>query len=330
MEFTVEQEQKFALLAFSGLTIAIHEGTPNPADLGFRCWSLGKLPFTLDPWWRDQLGKVVADQLDRCNFVLLTKQQATSGDAFGEESRILRNRMLFLMQGLAVSAGVPRFDLGRLIYGAVFEPNRPKIAFARFPQFYRTAGANKPSADLATLQSAARFSHHLEEAADVMRRDSLSHYRLASGIEALRDGFSSPQSHVRLHQFVRAIEACLPAEQVRGKEQFADYASTFLSQPEALDTRLMLLQMYDLRSAAEHHRRFDQRALPDVADPDFVAMRRTRQAEAFARELYRRFLATEADHLHIFQNDGTLEEFWKDKAQVRSVWGDPFELNGIS
>jgi hypothetical protein len=210
-------------------------------------------------------------------------------ETFGEESQALIKRVQFLFQGLAVSAGVPTFDLGRLIYGTVVDANRPKIAVAQFDRFYQTDKMSGPVADLASLQSAACFSHHMEELTKVCRRDSLSHYRLASGIDALRAAFNSSRPHVRLHQFVRAIEACLPAERVWGAQDFVDYAATLLTQPD----EQMLFQMYNLRSAAEHHRRFDRRALPDVSNPDVVAMRRTRQAEVFARELYRRFLGTE-------------------------------------
>jgi hypothetical protein len=334
MGFKIEQGEKFALLAFSGLTIGIDDQTPNPADLGFSCWASGKLPFSFDAWWREQLGKIVSEQLEnRCNFVLATKRRATSSETFGEESQALNRQVQFLFQGLAVSAGVPTFELGRLIYGTTVEPNhpnRPKIAVGQFERFHQTKGMSGPVADLAALRSAACFSHHLEELFEIFGRDSMSHHRLSSGIDALRTGFSARLAHTRLHQFVRAIEACLPAEQVWGASDFADYAATFLSRPEEQDTRLMLLQMYKLRNVAEHHRRFDRRALADVADPEIVAIRRTRQAEVFAREIYRRFLGTEVNHLPVFQSDDTLEEFWSDKDRVRNTWGSPLDLSSIS
>ncbi len=83
MGFKIEQGEKFALLAFSGLTIGFDDQTPNPADLGFSCWASGKLPFSLDAWWREQLGKIVSEQLEnRCNFVLATKRRARSRSRF--------------------------------------------------------------------------------------------------------------------------------------------------------------------------------------------------------------------------------------------------------
>jgi hypothetical protein len=229
----------------------------------------------------------------------------------------------------AVSAGVPTFELGRMIYGTTVEPNhpnRPKIAVAQFDRFHQTKDLSGPTANLAALRAAACFSHHLEELFEIFERDSMSHHRLSSGIDALRTGFSARLAHTRLHQFVRAIEACLPAERVWGASDFADYAATFLSRPE----QEALLQMYQLRNDAEHHRRFDLRSLRDVADPEAVAMRRTRQAEVFARELYRRFLGTEVNHLPVFQSDDTLEEFWSDKDRVRKTWGSPLDLSSIS
>ena len=335
-EFNIEQGEKFALLAFAGLTIRVDDQTPKPAGLGFNCWAFGKLPFSLDAWWREQLGKVVSEQLEnRCNFVLATKQRATSSETFGEESQALVRRVQFLFQGLAVSAGVPNFELSRLIYGTAdkpHSPSHPKIAVAQFNKFYETQDASRPFADFAALRSAAFFAHHLESLTEIAQRASLSHYRISSGIDALRSAFCSSLNHIRLHQFVRAIEACLPADnhKARGANGFAEYASTFLSHPDEPDTWLMLCQMYQLRNAAEHHRRFDQqRALRNTLEPVALALRRMRQADVFARELYRRFVGGESDYLGLFRDDVALEEFWSDRDRVRAAWGDPLNLSSI-
>ena len=238
--FNIEQGEKFALLAFAGLTIRVDDQTPNPADLGFNCWASGELPFSLDAWWREQLGKVVSEKLEnQCNFVLATKRRATSSETFGEESEALRRQVQFLFQGLAVSAGVPSCEFSRLIVGTTivpYEPNRPKIAVAQSERFHRTGGMNGPSADLAALRSAACFSNHLEELFEIFGRDSFSHHRLSSGIDALRTGFSARLAHTRLHQFIRAIEACLPAEGAWRANGFADYAATFLAGDERGNT----------------------------------------------------------------------------------------------
>jgi hypothetical protein len=258
---------------------------------------------------------------------LLAKQRGESNDTFGEESRILRQRVLFLTYGVAVTAGVPSFTLARLIFGGVIQDDKPKLAIAQFARFYETSGANKPAADLSALQWASLFSRRLEQIQLARHHDPYIYQRLESGTAALTTGFQSSKPAERLHQFVRAIEAFLPPS-VRGGIHFADYASTFLSNGEEQDNRQMLIQMYGLRSAAEHHRRFDKRALPDVRDPEVTAMRRTRQAELFARELYRRFLATEIEP-SMFQDEERLERFWKDRAEVRARWRLPLNLSEV-
>ena len=83
--------------------------------------------------------------------------------------------------------------------------------------------------------------------------------------------------------------------------------------------------MYDLRSAAEHHRLFNKRALPQAFEPDRIAMLRLRQAELLTRELFRRFVAIN-NRLPLFLTEESLEEFWKDRQSVRESWGPPVDL----
>jgi len=61
MSFQIEQGEKFAFIAFSGIEIGIDDRTPNPAELGFNCWAFARMPFPFDAWWREQLGKVVTE-----------------------------------------------------------------------------------------------------------------------------------------------------------------------------------------------------------------------------------------------------------------------------
>src|SRR5260370_16939793 len=96
MGLTIEQGEKFACVVFSGLNLALHE-VPDPAEIGFGCWSSSNLPFKLDTWWRRQLGDIVSDQLERlCTFVLLAKQPGAPDDPFVKKSRLLTTPLPFL------------------------------------------------------------------------------------------------------------------------------------------------------------------------------------------------------------------------------------------
>ena len=108
MGFKIEQGEKFALLAFSGLTVGIDDQTPNPADLGFSFGLPANCPFLLMHEWREQLGKTVSSS---------SETDATScWQAASQIQRDIRRRKpsseragSVLFQGLAVSAGVPTF-----------------------------------------------------------------------------------------------------------------------------------------------------------------------------------------------------------------------------
>ncbi len=129
MGVAIEQNEKFACVAFSGFNIIL-EQVPDPAELGLGCWTSSRVPFELDPWWRQQLGNVVCEHLEqRCNFVLLAKQQTSSDDPFSEESQILRNRVMFLMWGIAVAAGVSTFTFAR-VFGTATPMNRVEKNFS--------------------------------------------------------------------------------------------------------------------------------------------------------------------------------------------------------
>jgi hypothetical protein len=135
----------------------------------------------------------------------------------------------------------------------------------------------------------------------------------------------------RLHQFVRAIESFFPADKTKGSGQFQGWLSPLLvPHPDNSDT---LLQLYDLRSAAEHHRIFSNRKaftnLPASANPNDVALRRTRQAEVLAREFYRRFLGQTSSNLPFFKDEASQDTFWSNLPAALTVWGAPFDLQAV-
>jgi hypothetical protein len=56
------------------------------------------------------------------------------------------------------------------------------------------------------------------------------------------------------------------------------------------------------------------------ADPEAVAMRRTRQAEVFARELFGRFFAENEECLPYFLDDNALTRLWSGTAELKRIW----------
>lgn len=143
----------------------------------------------------------------------------------------------------------------------------------------------------------------------------------------MRLGVHSPDTEVRLHQFVRAIESFLPPS-AWGQDEFARRASILLRNPDDPATGELLKEIYRLRNKAEHLEHFEEARLSGSI-PEETATRRLRQAEALCRELYKRFFVDAPDFLTLYRDTGTIENLWSDHAIVRTKWGAPFDLQAI-
>jgi hypothetical protein len=285
------------------------------------------LPFKLDGWWKRQLGEFVSEEVRLSDFVLTAKAQSAQPENLDTENEILSVRLHFLLWGIAITVGVPLIEVGRFFSGGRTAEQVDLRNSASLESFYRTPGALEPTATIADLQKAVRFAERLEKIHQARKSDERVYYRLASGLGAFVVALKAHQVAARHHQFVRAIESFLPPS-VFGQKEFSQYAGKLLS--PCSQTKTVLQQMYELRSAAEHHRPFDTRTLSGVTDPDAVAMQRTRQADAFARELFRRFFAENEDCLQHFKDDSALNSLWSNTAELKRIWGNPFDVHAIA
>lgn len=176
-----------------------------------------------------------------------------------------------------------------------------------------------------------RLEHMIEERHQEVARSknpfTSLYLRSISAIAAFQAGAQQGEPAYRLHQFVRAVEAFMPAS-VRGAADFVKRGSALLRQDSG--DADVLKQMYDLRSATEHHRPFDQRALSGVSNPNDIAMQRGRQGEALAREVLRRFIAGPRDFLPHLRDETSLQNLWVNPPRVSQAWGTSFDINTIA
>jgi hypothetical protein len=312
-------DEKFACVAFSGFDLAFAD-VPALTRLGRGRWASDTLPFSLDDWWRDQLGKIVVERLEKySNFVLTLKASGPDEDA-----RFLLNRVEWLLWGIAISAGIPTFELARAIFGRVGQ-GVSRIHFGSVPSLFRSHGLERPRAEPDNLVQGARFADRIEEMYRRKREHPRLYWRALSGFTAFRLAAQTPQGESRLHQFVRAIESFLPPS-VFGEKKFVEYGKTFL--PEGDELAEILGEMYRLRNKTEHHEHFEDARLSGSI-PEETANRRTRQAEALCRELFRRLFTESAGFLDWYGDTSAIEQFWGDPAFVRDIWGTPFQLQSV-
>jgi hypothetical protein len=327
-QFEVQPSEKFACMVLSGLLLRFQRRSHEPHYLGRGCWASANLPFKLDDWCIRQLGEFIVGQLRMASDPVLTAKLSTlRPDLLDAENQLLCGRLRFLFWGMAAVVGVPSFASGWLLSGARTASGCELRDVRCMPPFYSTEGTAQPDATVDDLRRTVRLAGRLEKMRQERKADDGRYYRLASGLGAFDAALQAHQAAARHHQFVRTIESFLPPS-VFGQKEFSQYAGRLLSANPRTDG--VLRQMYELRSAAEHHRRFDTRALSGVANAEAVAMQRTRQAEAFARELFRRFFAENEDCLRHFKDDDALNSLWSNTGELKRIWGRPFDIHAIT
>jgi hypothetical protein len=163
-------------------------------------WTSDELPFSLDDWWRDQLGRIVVDRLEKySNFVLTSKALVP-----GEDERLLLNRVEWLRWGIALSAGIPTFDLARAIFGQL-EESVPRIHVSVVPHLFGSYGLERSKAEPDDFTRAARFAERVERMYRRKREHPLLYWRILSGFTAFRLAAQTP------HGKVNSISSCAPS-----------------------------------------------------------------------------------------------------------------------
>lgn len=149
--------------------------------------------------------------------------------------------------------------------------------------------------------------------------------RLRKGFDALLRGTTEGRADIKVHQFVRAVEAVIKPERGRTERQFIHRGQVFAGRSE--DARNILTEIYKLRSAAEHMNPLKDQlgAYPSEDHRKIIALR-TFQAELLAGHVYQRILSE--DHLRqLFVSEDSTTDFWGKPDQERiSLWGDTIDL----
>ncbi len=100
--------ENFGCIVFSGFD-PIFENVSLPLTLDGYCISR-ELPFALDDWWRDQLGKIATERLEKYPNLVLSSKGSDS-----DEPQLPLKRAEWLLWGIAAIAGIPTFELARVI-----------------------------------------------------------------------------------------------------------------------------------------------------------------------------------------------------------------------
>ena len=144
--------------------------------------------------------------------------------------------------------------------------------------------------------------------------------------DTLLDGLLQPSGQNRLHQFVRSLEALILPKIGKTKQQFTHRCcQTFARAGD--DTRSLLQEAFDMRSATEHlHPRDKAVQNYPIEQRETICWQRIRQLEHLACDAYSRVLRNVELRKH-FLTDDAIANFWKLPDDQRlSLWGDPLDV----
>lgn len=193
----------FACLA---LRTRVSHGLPRTNKLEDGVYVTTEMPFVIDDFWRENIGKIESAHIERCTLFILaqTDHPAVSSD---ELLDIVNTRYYsLLLQGVGYCEG------GVVLYGPNTLAGRRVKAFGRHPDYHEPH----------KVLSADIDSDHLNATSDLCRgfdtiypvRTGAVHLapeylRLRKGFHAFLDAIKQEGVHERLHQFVRAVEAVI-------------------------------------------------------------------------------------------------------------------------
>jgi len=134
----LEQGDKFAYLALAGASLAAPLG--RATYLGYGCWALPALAVPPDGQWREWIGTLLSEEIERANLVLFAKARSAKPDVLDSEIQDLLTRAEYLLWGLAITAGVPRYRRAVSLAGGWAGVQPQVLMLERPAHLFTTAG----------------------------------------------------------------------------------------------------------------------------------------------------------------------------------------------
>lgn len=318
LNLDVLKGRKFAVLA-----LPESRSGPSPAtvvDLGAGFAISSALPAGSLRTWQDQLGTIHRDELNECNLFLWALRPSKAPEVLDRENRSLRKKVYQLYLGLLLS--VPYMRHGRLtsLTGAATESATVR-SLTWYPQTFYTVGSPLAPITLRRLQDAAMIGKALGA------HSLVPSHRMVRSLRAFRQATESPELDIRLHQFVRAIDAFLAPPFGKSAIRFGErFAAINRDQGRAVAK-----ECYEIRSAIEHLRGpyNGMRRYPSGGKHRRL-VRRTIEAETIARYLLFTYFANRELWPHL-RSRTSVDELWhRGAGELKEACGKGIPLRRVA
>lgn len=310
----------FACLA---LRARVSHGLPRTSKLEDGVYVATEMPFEIDDFWKEHIGKIESEHIERCTLFILaqTEYPAISSD----ELLDLVNTCYYslLLQGVGYCKG------GVVLYGPNTSAGRRVKGFGRHPDYYephKVLSADVADYHLSAASALCRGFDTIYQVRTGAVHQAPAYLRLRKGFHAFLDAIKQEGVHERLHQFVRAIEAVIRPKQGDGTKQFKYRCQLFIGRTSA-DAEL-LEELYELRCAVEHlNPMSDKLSKYPAHEHDDVKSLRAYQAELLAGFVYRKILTTPSI-VSVFESEQNVTILWQKRTgDLVTFWGDTINLH---
>jgi hypothetical protein len=275
------------------------------------------LPAAALDTWKERLGGIHTEELERTALFLWSFRESPRPGMIDDENRQLERDVYRLYLGLLV--GMSNFSHGRLTL--VSGGNESGVARARtlttYPRTWRTPGSSCPSLTVARLRLVGQLAKALRQHTD--KPDN----RPVRALRAFRQGAEASELDIRLHQFVRSIDAFLNSHNAK---QF----STRLGRVCAGRSQGGLDELYRIRSGIEHLHGPYKRMVKNPRGGRLLRLvHRCTQAEAVARYMLQTYLLRPS-LWPTFEQVSSIDAFWNSSiGRIRSLWGSQIHFPSI-
>lgn len=321
MNISLPENSKFACFSIHNCSLA--EDLFLPFELGKNTYAIGELPFSIEDHWKEQLGLIRTEEFMDSNFFLICFMSSENPECLDHENTELEKNLLSMFYTLFLQ-GIPYYKKAILASGTI---KAETLQIRQFTPFDWHAEINPLIDSISISPDSLKFAYKSGKALLKINSEEGKYIRIRKGFNAWKSGIGDPHQYgdARLHQFVRAAEGFLKLKEGEARKNFIHRAN-LLSRNDK-KTRIILEEIYNLRSCAEHLNEFDEvlSSYPEN-ERQRIGLIRTHQAELLASHIYKKLL-TEPDFLKNAEDDNVLESFWnQDDRAILNAWGSQIDL----
>jgi hypothetical protein len=239
--FFLELNEKYGLVVLP--SILISDDLPNDYQISSDLWISRTAPFGIPQHWKDWIGSLNIESIEKASLFLLTKKHSEHPDILDDDNEICKKRVGSFYWGLLLTGFVNCYEKPFSLTGAKCDDSIDVRQLGEFNQPRLPIGLLPEDIGIERLREAALIADLLLFLYGPGRFDRFSRI-----LHAFYAGLLDHNPANSLHQFVRCIEGFIYPEIGQTKKRFCSRTEIFLGTRH----HPLATQLYDIRSSIEH------------------------------------------------------------------------------